>query len=187
MIPLSTGGGAVAVRDGLAFAGTRKAWREANSVPADVAALTAEIEEHYRELKSLKDVVSLLKRETVKRPLAVAKLLAWKAVRVWYATDTRRYEVAIALLQIPYLALLLWSGYRAWGQGPESARLASLLLGCCVLFWMMAFMALSIVRYVVPVIALSFAIVPAALPARFKLARYLRLSPREGPPRLGLK
>ena len=123
---------------------------------------------------------SLLGREAVKRPLAVAKLLACRADRVWYATDTRRYEVAIALLQIPYLALLLWSGYRAWGQGPEPARLASLLLGCCVLFWMMAFMALSIVRYVVPVIALSFAIVPAALPARFDLPPALRKFRREG-------
>jgi hypothetical protein len=39
---------------------------------------------------------------------------------------------------------------------------------------------LSIVRYVVPAIVLSFSIVPAVFPARFDLARDLRLFPREG-------
>ncbi len=164
IILLSTGS-VPSVRDGLAFAGSRKAGRVPLKVPKDVADLTAKIERHYEELKSLKDVASLLKQEMAERPIAVVKLLAWKAIRAWYATDSRRNEAMIALLQIPYLVLLAWSVYRAWGQGPGPARLASLLVGCCVLFWVMAFVALSIVRYVVPVIALSFAIVPAALPA----------------------
>jgi 4-amino-4-deoxy-L-arabinose transferase-like glycosyltransferase len=181
VILLSTGGVA-SVRDGLAFAGSRKAGRAPLKAPRDVAELTAEIERHYEELRSLRDVASLLKQEAVERPVAMVKLLAWKAARAWYGTDSRRNETVIALLQIPYLVLLAWCSYRAWGQGPESARLASLLAGCCILFWMMAFVALSIVRYVVPAIALSFAIVPAALPARFDLARGLRLFRREGRP-----
>lgn len=166
VIPLSTGGVAT-VRDGLTFAGRRKEWRDRKAAPIDVAELTAEIEEHYLELRTLGDVVSLLEREAKKRPLAVAKFLAWKAARVWYATDSRRYDVVISLLQIPYLALLAWSVFRAWGEGPGPARLALLLVGCCTLFWAMAFVALSIVRYVVPAIVLSFAIVPACLPVRF--------------------
>jgi 4-amino-4-deoxy-L-arabinose transferase-like glycosyltransferase len=181
VIPLSTGGVA-GVRDGLVLAGSRKAWRETKAAPTDVAELTSEIEGHYSELKSLGDIASLLTREAAKRPLAVAKLLAWKAVRVWYATDSRRHEVAIALLQIPYLVLLAWSGHRARAQGAEPARLVSLLVGCCLLFWAMAFVTLSIVRYVVPAIVLSFSIVPAVFPARFDLARDLRLFPREGRP-----
>ncbi len=185
VIPLSTGG-VPGVRDGLVFAGTRKTWRETKAAPGDVAELTADIERHYGELRRLRDIGLLLAREVAERPLAVGKLLAWKAVRVWYATDSRRYEVAIALLQIPYFVLLAWTGYRARAQGAEAARLVSLLAGCCVLFWTMAFVALSIVRYVVPAIVLTFAIVPAALPARSELARYLRPSPREGPPRGGL-
>lgn len=181
VILLSTGSVA-AVRDGLAFAGLRKAGRTPLKAPKDVAELTVEIERHYEELRGLRDVGSLLAREVAERPLAVGKLLAWKAVRVWYATESRRHEVAIAVLQIPYLVLLTWSGRKAWAQGGEAARLVSLLVGCCVLFWTMAFVALSIVRYVVPVIVLTFAIVPAALPARFDLARYPRSAPRKGLP-----
>jgi 4-amino-4-deoxy-L-arabinose transferase-like glycosyltransferase len=181
VILLSTGGVA-SVRDGLAFAGLRKAGRAPLKAPRDVAELTAEIERHYEELRRLRDIGSLLAREVAERPIAVGKLLAWKAVRVWYATDSRRYEAAVALLQIPYLALLAWSGHRARAQGAEPARLVSLLVGCCVLFWAMAFVSLSIVRYVVPAVVLSFAIVPASLPAEWHLKRYLRLSPREGPP-----
>ena len=147
--------------------------------PRDVAELTADIERHYGELRELRDIGLLLGREVAERPLAVGKLLVWKAVRVSYATESRRHELAIALLQMPYLVLLAWSCHRARAQGAEPARLVSLLVGCCVLFWTMAFVSLSIVRYVVPVIALSFAIVPAALPARFDLARYLRSTPRE--------
>ena len=155
---------------------------EALVLPKDVAELTVEIERHYEEMRGLRDIGSLLAREIAERPLAVGKLLAWKAVRVWYATESRRHEAAIAVLQIPYLVLLTWSARRAWAQGAEAARLVSLLVGCCVLFWMMAFVALSIVRYVVPVIVLTFAIVPAALPARFDLGRYPRSAPPEGLP-----
>ena len=155
--------------------------------PTDVAELTAEIEAHYDDTEEHGGrCVASQAGSIVKRPLAVAKLLAWKAVRVWYATDSRRYEVAIALLQIPYLVLLAWSGHRARVQGAEPARLVSLLVGCCVLFWTMAFVSLSIVRYVVPAIVLSFAIVPASLPAEWHPTRYLGLSPREGSPRGGL-
>jgi 4-amino-4-deoxy-L-arabinose transferase-like glycosyltransferase len=165
VIPLSTGGVA-GVRDGLVFAGTRKDWREAKSVPADVAELTGEIEGRYSELKRLRDIASLLAQQAATRPSAVAKLLAWKAVRVWYATDARRHEAEIALLQAPYLILLVWSAVRARAQGTKATRLVSLLVGFCSLFWLMAFLTLSIVRYLVPAIALLFAIAPAALPRR---------------------
>ena len=138
VILLSTGGVA-SVRDGLAFAGLRKAGRAPLKAPRDVAELTVDIERHYGELRGLRDIGLLLGREVAERPLAVGKLLAWKAVRVWYATDSHHYEVAVALLQIPYLVLLAWSCHRARAQGAEAARLVSLLVGCCVLFWTMAF------------------------------------------------
>ena len=93
VIPLSTAGIA-AVRDGLSFGGLRKAGRAPLKAPRDVAELTADIERHYGELRGLRDIGLLLGREVAERPLAVGKLLAWKAVRVWYATESHHYEVA---------------------------------------------------------------------------------------------
>ncbi len=168
IIPLSSGG-VVSVRDGLAFAGARKTWRERHAIPPDVADLTADIEVDYQNLRSLGDIVALLRREAAERPEAVVKLMVWKAVRPLYATESRRREGALALLQVPYLVLLAWSYHKARRQGTGPARLASLLLGCFILFWLMAFLALSIVRYMVPAIVVLFAIVPAALPARFAM------------------
>jgi 4-amino-4-deoxy-L-arabinose transferase-like glycosyltransferase len=166
VIPLSSGGPAT-IRFGLVFFGSQKPWQDPIGVSADVAELTADIEARYGELKSLRDVVALMRREAGERPMAVAKLLGWKAIRPWYATDKRRYEHAVALLQIPYLAVLIWSARMAKRQGGRPARVTALLVACCVLFWVMAFTTVPIVRYLVPGITLLFAIVPAGVSDRW--------------------
>ncbi|MGH9365053.1 MAG: hypothetical protein ACRD1B_07300, partial [Thermoanaerobaculia bacterium] len=76
VILLSTGG-VPAMRDGLTFAGQRKGSRRSIAVPPDVAELEADIEGHYQELRSVRDIMILMREEWSRRPVAVSKLLAW--------------------------------------------------------------------------------------------------------------
>ena len=58
--------------------------------------------------------------------------------------------------------MLGWAGYVAWKAGGERRRLAIIVTSITLLFWCMSVLALPLVRYMVPAIALGFVLLPAA-------------------------
>lgn len=165
VIPLSSGG-VRSVRDGLSFAGDAKTYRQRIATSSGLKALMVDIERAYPTLKSTKAVAAFLWGEFREKPAAVMQLLIWKALRSWYATDTRRYEIPILFVQLFYAALLIPANRKAWRSGGDRKKVVQLLLGVLAYFWVMTFLALSIVRYMAPAIALTFAALPAVFAAR---------------------
>ncbi len=116
--------------------------------------------------RSLTDLVSMLAGELRARPATVAKRFAIKATRSWYVTDSRRFETLILLIQIAYAVLILWSVRFAWGQRGIGKRLAISICLVVLYFWGMTLLTWSIVRYMVPVVGLSFVLFPSLLAGR---------------------
>ena len=149
-----------ALRDGLRFAVNPKWYRRKISVPEDVRDLSRRIHARAEELVTTRQVLSVVAEESRTSPMALLKLVAIKAARSWYATDSGRRENVLLPLQAFYLALIAIGGYRAWRSG-GTARSAAIAIGSVTIcFWAMTIMVLSILRYMTPVIGLSFALLP---------------------------
>ena len=158
IVMLSTAGVA-AMRDGLTFTNP-KGYREAVPVPTDVTEVIEHVTAKRRELQSLNDIVRVLQTEWQVNPLAVVKLLALKAARSWYATDSGRFESLILLVQLGYLALILRGSWMAWQQGGNTRGIMVGIWLLTLYFWAMTIMALSILRYMVPVLGLLVVLIP---------------------------
>lgn len=102
-------------------------------------------------LKKSEDVMNLYIDEFINNPLATLKFVVYKASRAFYATDSEKHENLILLLQLPYFILgsigLVLSFRRA-------IYYRGFLLMIIGYFWLVAFSVLSILRYMVPVMAL---------------------------------
>ncbi len=106
-------------------------------------------------------VFSYLFHRFQQEPLLVAELFAVKAVRSWFGTNAKSMEIAIALVQIPFLAFTLRGGRRFWRAGPRQRSFALLCLLLTGYFWSMTVIALSIVRYLLPPMAVLSALTAA--------------------------
>jgi hypothetical protein len=96
------------------------------------------------------------------QPYTIAKFYAIKAARAWYGTDSGRFETSIMMLQIPYLLLIVLGSIAAWRRGGIAKRWAIGAWLIVLYFWGMTIIALSIVRYMVPVMGILF-VLPAAI------------------------
>lgn len=161
-IILLTTAGSPNMDDGLTFATLGS--RPASGAPQDVVKLSQDIAAQPERTRSLSGVISVLGEELRNRPLATAKLISLKILRSWYGTDSRRFDYAIILLQIPYLALILWGSWQAWKSGGRIRSIVISLWVVVLYFWGLTFMALSLARYMVPVIGLLFVLLPACFP-----------------------
>ena len=167
---LLSNGGVPSIRDGLTYAVNNKGFRQPGSVPADVAALMNDIQAEYGELKSLGDIAAIMSKELLIRPVAVVKLFFLKAARSWYGTDSRRLETPLMLLQLIYLALILWATKVSWKLGATARKLTVSVWLIAFYFWGMTIVALSISRYMLPAMGLLFTLLPAVYaPARAKM------------------
>ncbi len=155
--------GVPALRDGLTFAVNRKGFRQGVNVPEDVASLMQSIQDRYSKLESFRDVFSIMAEQSRKRPLAVAKLYLIKVARSWYGTDSQRFETPVMLIQCLYFVLIGLSSAIAWKRGGIARQLALGIWLVILYFWAMNVLSTTLVRYMVPVIALSFALLPALL------------------------
>jgi hypothetical protein len=150
--------------DGLIFAILGS--RPPSGAPTDVVELMQDIVAQRRaDIRSLSGVIKVMSEELWNRPLATIKLLTIKILRSWYATDSRRFEFAIMLLQIPYLAFILWGTRQTWCLGGIARNVALSIWLLVLYFWGLTFAALSIARYMVPVIGLLFVLIPACFPS----------------------
>jgi len=158
------------IRAGLTFAvQTSRDYRQVINVPQDVATLMQDIHVHSNEMRSLDGVVAAIIDKLRTQPFTVAKLFSIKAARSWYGTDSGRFERQIILIQAVYLVVVLWGGVCAWRQGGIAKQLTISVCLMVLYFWGMTVLGLSILRYMVPVIGLSFVLLPASF---FKRASY---------------
>jgi hypothetical protein len=169
-IILLTTAGSPNIDDGLTFATLGS--RPASGAPQDVVELIEDIAAQPERTRSLSGVIAVLGEELRNRPLATAKLISLKIARSWYGTDSRRFDYAILLLQIPYVMLILWGSWQAWKSGGTSKSIVISLWVVVLYFWGLTFAALSLARYMVPVIGLLFVLVPACFPMMIRRAEH---------------
>jgi 4-amino-4-deoxy-L-arabinose transferase-like glycosyltransferase len=162
VVMLSTGGIGT-ISGGLTFAiplDSRR-YRQGVKVPKDIEVLMRDFHARDSEMQSLGGVITVVKEALQSRPLAVMKLFALKVGRSWYGTDSNRLETLILLIQIPYLALILWGSKAAWKQGGSAKQLSIGIWLIVLYFWGMTTISVSLLRYMTPVIGLLFILVSA--------------------------
>ena len=166
IVPLSTNGPS-SILDGLTFArrsGTR-------GIPAPVLSLMREIWHQGKEIKSTAEIVRLMKDEARQHPSAIARLYVLKGARSWYGTDSGSHERIILLVQLLYLGCSVAGCVMLYRRFSDRRHWLALFLTVVLYFWGMAVVALSILRYLVPAMALLLipaAVVPATLIERSK-------------------
>jgi len=165
VILLSTGG-LPSMRDGLLFGAGSKAYRDAVDLPPRAAAVMEELRPGVTAARSVGDVGRSVAAAWRTRPLGTAELVGAKAARSWYATDSARHERVLLPLQLAYLALAALGGAVAWRMGGASRALALGVAAVVVYFWAMTVLVLSIVRYMVPAMALLFLLLPGLMGGR---------------------
>lgn len=171
IIPLSSGG-AMTIHDGLTFLAVPKEYRREVAVPEDVAALMWTIHERRRETATTGGVVAVVTEEAARAPAAFAKLLLIKFARSWYGIDSRVMEMPTLLLQLLYLALILWGSVYAWRQGGALRRMNAGNWFIVLYFWGMTLLVVPLLRYMVPVMGLLMLALPGV---------YLSLAARRRP------
>ena len=127
-------------------------------VPPRVRALSRRIAADRAQLRGTGDIVRRVAREPVGD---LALLVAGKAVRAFYGTDSFKLERLILLVQLPYL-LLVAAGLAVCRRRVDPlTRWSPWLLGLLLAYsWVVTMTALSIVRYLAPVLAVLM--IPAA-------------------------
>lgn len=163
VVLLSTNGPA-SIQDGLTFAVNPGAQRQPTQVSAGVAAVMQRVQARSGQLTSLGAVAAVMWAELRTHPIAVGELVALKAARSWYGTDSGRQETAIPLIQAVYLLIFLAASYAAWTRGGPARQLTVGVWLLVLYFWGMTVLALSILRYMVPAIGLLFLLTPALVP-----------------------
>jgi 4-amino-4-deoxy-L-arabinose transferase-like glycosyltransferase len=159
-ILLLSSGGVSSIKDGLTFGIAVKGFRQQIWVPGDVKALMVHFQLIGKDLKTIDSIIWSIIAQLREQPLALIKLIIFKATRCWFGTDSHRYERAIFLIQLPYLALFIWSTKFSLKseQGKDFALLAWMIL---LYFWMMTIFVIPILRYMVPALGLLFILLPA--------------------------
>ena len=81
-------------------------------------------------------------------------------MRSWYGTDSHRLELPTLLIQLVYLIFISFGAGIAWRRKGRSKQAAQMILLITLYFWMMTILVLSILRYMLPVMALLMLFVP---------------------------
>lgn len=171
-IPVSSGG-RLSLLDGLTLGAD--VGEPAPAMPASVLALSLDIEAHRSEIRGPLDAAAFLADRASEQPLAVLGLGAVKAARSWYGTESTRFEGALLALQLPLLILAVVGLVRLGRVQPGAAGLIVLIV---FYFWGMSILVLSIVRYMVPAMALLT--LPVAFAAS-QLMDHLLIQPGASP------
>lgn len=160
IVPLSTNGTA-SILDGLTF--VRR--NSTSGVPDAALQLMRDIQRRGPELKTTGDIFRCLAEEAGRNPLGATELFLLKAARSWFGTDSGMNEMAAIVVQFIYLGLSTIGLVLTARHFRERLFEVRLFLAIVLYFWVMAWIALSILRYMVP--AMAFLLIPAAaVPAR---------------------
>lgn len=167
--PLLSTNGPATILDGLTF--TRRS--NVQGIPRGVAELMHRITADQRQLDSSGQIARYLAREAKQHPGAVAELLLLKGARSWFGTDSGSHEKLILLVQCFYLALALAGFRKLYRNRPKNRSCLALFLVLGFYFWAMAVVGLSILRYLVPVMA--YLLIPAAAVPAARMGKLLSI------------
>lgn len=159
IIPLSSGG-AMTIHDGLTFLAVPKEYRLEVAVPEDVAAFMWTIHERRRETATPGGVVKVVSEEAARAPAAFAKLMLIKFARSWYGIDSHVMEMPALLLQLVYLALILWGSVYTWRRGGALGRMNAGNWLIVLYFWGMTLLVVPLLRYMAPIMGLLMIALP---------------------------
>jgi len=126
------------------------------AMPHDLRRLMGEAAQRESSFRSISDVARFLVGEGRERPLAIAELAVFKAVRAWYGTNALKWESLILAVQVPYLTLLTAGLVVGVRTGGETRRIAALVMLCVLYSWAVTMIALPIVRLMSPALGLVF-------------------------------
>ena len=102
----------------------------------------------------LGEITSFFWQETKRNPITLLKLIGIKIGRAWYATSEMWWEKQILILQLIYL-LPAMAGIMIWfKKNKEKISYLFFLLVIVFYFWVATVLALSILRYMIPVMGL---------------------------------
>ena len=153
-IPVSSGG-RLSLLDGLTLGVDPQ--EASPELSERVLELTHDVQAHRAEIRGPLSAARFLGERALEDPWPVAELLAVKATRAWYGTESVRHEKALLMIQVPALLLALLGGWSLLRSRPVAAMT---ILSLVLYFWAMAFLVLSILRYLMP--AMLLLMVPIA-------------------------
>lgn len=146
------------IRDGLSF--NHKKHRENLDLPPRVEAYSDAFWDLYPQINSPKDWLQFIQDQGVGSSLLT---YSYKALRCWYGTDSQnhRLEQINALISVCWLLLFFVAVRRIKKQAYPHTGVLLIVAVLSLYFWGLATIALSIVRYMVPVFALMALYIPA--------------------------
>jgi hypothetical protein len=161
IVPLSTAGPA-SVLDGLTIGADPSEPRDVD-LPMSAREVTERAWHERGALTSTAAIASFLLEQSGQRPVGVISLIGGKALHSFYASESRRLDTLLAFVQLPYVVLIGLGLMKARGaEGPVAIFLVvSVVLS--LYFWAMTIAALSIVRYMTPVLGVLLAYAGRAL------------------------
>ena len=169
--PLSTGGPPT-IATGLTFPTKFFLHQRGRArVPERVTALAENIEQQQASLQTTSGIAGVMISELHRDPRAVFELGALKIARSWYGDDSMLHEDAIGLIQLLYVVLALPGIWLAWRNFPSQRYQMSVLLILVLYFWGMTIVALSILRYMIPVMTLVVMFGAVSLDAVLRFSR----------------
>ena len=121
-------------------------------LPNDVSALIERLK--TEDVSSFSKFFQFFIKEGASRPITLFKLIWLKLARCWYATSQQWWEKQILLVQFLYLATGLLGLFYAIKNAKDKIREAIFLLSVVFYFWLLSFLNVSILRYLVPAMAL---------------------------------
>jgi 4-amino-4-deoxy-L-arabinose transferase-like glycosyltransferase len=118
--------------------------------------VTLLIEKMNKEsLSGFGDTAGFFIQEFVQRPAPVLKIIWLKATRTWYGTSSRwREEPLVLAIQLFYIITALFGLRIAFKERKKDVLFIAFFLSVILFFWGMTFLAVSIMRYMIPVMAL---------------------------------
>jgi hypothetical protein len=154
--------GIPAVRDGLTFP-VDDEYGRGETIPLDVRLLTKDILDNSGKLDTYPAVASYLIDQMKQQPLTMLKLIGIKLARSWYGTESGKLENWILPIQLVYLLFVLYGAWIGWKHGGEYRKYVLFVAMLVGYFWFMTFVALSILRYMVPAMSLCLTLIPLGL------------------------
>jgi hypothetical protein len=141
------------------------------NLPSGVAALEKRILAHQKSLTTTGKIAHYMFDQLQDHPVDVIELVAIKAGRSFYGTNSLTHESVIAAVQAPYLILMVAGLILAWRSGRWRRWLAAFIIMVTVYMWVMTISVLSIVRYMGPTLGLLLPFAALTLVTLWEWAR----------------
>jgi len=151
LLPLSSGG-PPSIYAGLTMMISEPEEKGRVILPEDVINLINESK--GRNMESFWNISHFFLEKLVKQPIVFLKLIGIKMARAWYATSETWWEKEILLVQLLYLIPAIVGLILSLKNFKEKIPYLLLLLIVIAYFWLATTVALSILRYMIPVMAI---------------------------------